>query len=98
MERGKTIATAAGGVVILNTSVLAQTGKQTGLPPSQDPGPLERAFGPKTKPALMSFQKAEKLLASSRGDRQTLAKLGAQSIRATRTRADARVAAQRRMP
>jgi peptidoglycan hydrolase-like protein with peptidoglycan-binding domain len=43
-----------------------------------DPGPIDGIFGPKTEAALKSFQKAENLEASGRGDAQTLAKLGVQ--------------------
>jgi len=43
-----------------------------------DPGPIDGIFGPRTEAGLKSFQKAENLEASGRGDAQTLAKLGVQ--------------------
>lgn len=41
-----------------------------------DPGPVDGIIGPKTRDALRSFQNDQKLAASGRADRQTLAALG----------------------
>jgi peptidoglycan hydrolase-like protein with peptidoglycan-binding domain len=41
-----------------------------------DPGPIDGIFGPQTEAALKSFQKAENLRESGRGDVPTLSKLG----------------------
>jgi hypothetical protein len=43
-----------------------------------DLGAIDGIFGPKTEAALKSFQRAENLQASGRGDAQTLSKLGVQ--------------------
>jgi len=43
-----------------------------------DPGPIGGIVGPKPEAALKSFQKAEHLQESGRGDAQTLSKLGVQ--------------------